>query len=96
MTKEQEILTFLHQKVFDPILNSPTASKELKSGVNITIARMQRLPANKIVQFYWSAVSGTDQSISFSKRMKEEGFTRFEDILEEFRVRFDDKWLRKK
>ena len=50
MTKEQELMIFLHDKVFDPILNSKTASKSVKSGVNLTIARMNRLNAKKIVK----------------------------------------------
>jgi hypothetical protein len=33
MTKKEEILAYLHEHVFDPILNSPTASETLKKGV---------------------------------------------------------------
>jgi hypothetical protein len=94
MTKEQEIMGFLSQRVFDPIINSKKASKELKSGVNITIARMNQLKAEGMVRYFWSAITGTDRSIGFSDRMKQEGFTRFEEVLEEFRVRFNDAWLR--
>ena len=57
MTKEQELMIFLHDKVFDPILNSKSASKSVKSGVNLTIARMNRLNAEKMVQYYWAALS---------------------------------------
>lgn len=45
MTKEEEILSFLHQHVFNPILNSQNASKELKAGVNLTIARLKQRDA---------------------------------------------------
>ena len=31
--------------------------------------------------------------INQEAQMKEAGFTRFEEVLEEFRVKFDDKWL---
>ena len=34
MTKEEELMSFLHEKVFDPILNSKEASAKIKSGVN--------------------------------------------------------------
>lgn len=94
MTKEQEIMAYLHEKVFDPVLNSKTASKKLKSGVNLTIARLNNLTAEKMVHYYWSAVSGTDRSIGFAKLMKDENFMRFEEVLEEFREKFNDKWLR--
>lgn len=67
MTKEQELMIFLHDKVFDPILNSKSASKSVKSGVNLTIARMNRLNAEKMVQYYWAALS-TENAIGFSKK----------------------------
>lgn len=94
MTKEQEIMNYLGQHVFDPILNSQRASKELKSGVNLTIARMNQRDAAGMVYYFWSAVIGTERSIGFAHRMRQEGFTRFEEVLEEFRVRFNDAWLR--
>jgi hypothetical protein len=93
MTKEQELMIFLHDKVFDPILNSKSATRSAKSGVNITIARMNRLSAEKMVQYFWSALA-TDNAIGFSKKLKAEHFTRFEDVLEEFRDRFNDAWLK--
>lgn len=93
MTKEQELMEYLHEKVFDPILNSPTASSQIKSGVNLTIGRMNRLSAEKMVQYFWSALA-TDNAIRFSKKMKSEGLKRFEDVMEEFRDKFNDEWLR--
>lgn len=93
MTKEQELMQYLHEKVFDPIINSKTCSSKIKSGVNLTIGRMNRLSSEKMVQYFWSALA-TDNAIKFSKYMKEEGLTRFEDVMEEFRDKFNDKWLR--
>lgn len=93
MSKEQELMKFLHQKVFDPILNSPTASAKVKSGVNLTIGRMNRLSAQKMVQYFWSALA-QENAINFAKILKKEGLVRFEDIMEEFRDRFNDTWLR--
>jgi hypothetical protein len=94
--KKQEVLNFLAERVFDPILNSAGASKRLKDGVRVTIARMNRLEAPSMVRYYWSAIIGTERSILFADHMREEGFTRFEDreVLEEFRLRFNDDWLR--
>lgn len=94
MTKEQELMNFLYERVFDPILNSKTCSSKIKSGVNLTIARMNRLTAEKMVQYFWSALA-TENAIVFAKHMKSEGLTRFEDVMEEFRDRFNDNWLRK-
>ena len=96
MTKEEEIMQFLHQNVFDPILDSSVSSNTLKQGVRQTIMRLNQRDAAGMMQFYWSAIIGTDRSIKFAAQMREEGFTRFEDedVLEEFRRRFNDKWLR--
>jgi hypothetical protein len=91
--KKAEVLRFLHEQIFDPILASPNASKSLKSGIRQTIMRMDQRDARGIVHFYWSAVSGTEQSISFARKMREEGFKRFEDIVDDFRDRFNEKWL---
>ena len=94
MTKEEEVMEFLHQRVFDPILNSKEAPASLKSGVNLTIGRMNRLPAAKMVQYFWSTLA-TDNAIAFSEKLEAEGLPRFEDVSEEFRYKFDDEWLRK-
>lgn len=89
-------MAFLHEHVFDPILDSPRAPKNLKAGVNLTIARMSKLDAAKMRQFYWSAIIGTERSTKFARMMRAEGFARFEDpgVLDDFRERFNDVWLR--
>ncbi len=88
-TREQEIMGLLHERVFGPILNSPNASQALKSGVRLTIMRMEQRSADMMIQYYWNAIIGTERSSGFSAHMREEGFTRFEEIIEEFRQRFD-------
>src|SRR5688500_6751934 len=92
-TKEDEIMDFLHARVFDPILTAPHASESLKRGVRLTISRMEQHNAAKMVQYYWSAIIGTEKSIGFAKLMKDEGFIRFEETIDEFRERFNDNWL---
>jgi hypothetical protein len=93
--KEKEIMDFLDERIFQLILTSGRASKSLISGVNFTIMRMQDRDARGMVQYYWSAIIGTERSIGFAALMRKEGFDRFEEALEEFRVRFDDKFLRR-
>jgi len=53
-----------------------------------------RRDAAGVVQYYWSAIIGTERSSGFAERVPKEGFTRFEEALEEFRVRFDNRFLR--
>lgn len=87
--KEREIMEFLHENVFDPVLNSSTASSGLKSGIRLTIIRMQQHSSDKMVQYYWNSVIGTERSVGFAAKMRQEGFTRFEETIDEFRNRFD-------
>jgi hypothetical protein len=93
MTKEQEVMQFLSERVFDPILRSPDASESLKKGVRRTITRMNRLNATGMLKYYWSSVIGTQRSPGFAAKMRHEGFTRFEEVIDEFRARFTDDWL---
>ena len=93
--KEQEIMDVLHERIFGPVLASPDASASLKSGIRLTMTRMEQRDAAGMVQYYWSAIIGTERSIGFAARMRDEGFTRFEEALEEFRLRFDNAFLRR-
>ncbi len=86
--RKADVLGFLHENVFDPILNSPNASSELKQGVRLTIMRMKERDSAGIVSYYWSAIVGTEKSEKFARQMRQEGFTRFEEIIDDFRDRF--------
>lgn len=91
--KELQIMQFLHRTTFDPILTSPRASAKSKQGVRYTIMRMQERDAAGMIQCYWSAIIGTERSTGFSAQMRKEGFSRFEEAIDEFRERFDEKLL---
>ncbi|UDQ90473.1 hypothetical protein LJE71_05555 [Xanthobacter autotrophicus] len=93
--KERQIMDFLSERVFDPILQSPSASAELKQGVRYTIMRLEERDARAMVHYYWSAIIGTEKSVGFAARMRAQGFGRFEEALEEFRIRFDDAFLKR-
>jgi hypothetical protein len=67
-SQEREIMNFLHERVFDPILNSPRATNDLKQGVRLTIVRMEQHTAPKMIQYFWSAVMGTDRSVGFAAK----------------------------
>src|SRR5262249_42767996 len=70
--KKAELMAYLHEHVFDPILNSETASKSLKQGVRLTIMRMEDREAAGMLQYYWSAIHGTEKSIRFADMMRRE------------------------
>lgn len=88
-SKEAEIMDFLQDRVFQPVLTSPTASERLKQGVRLTITRMSQRDATGMIHYFWSAVVGTERSTSFAAQMRREGFERFEEAIEDFRARFD-------
>ena len=92
--KEQEIMDFLHERVFDPILSSAEASEKLKQGVRYTIMRLRERDAEGMIQYYWSAIVGTSRSVGFAAQMRQEGFGRFEEAIDEFRLHFNDEFLR--
>ena len=94
-TKERELMAYLHEHVFDPILTSQAASPSLKAGIRLTITRMEQRDALGMLSYYWAAMKGTDRSIGFAAKMKDEGFNRFEEVIEDFRIRFGDAWLRR-
>lgn len=94
MQKENEVMSYLESNIFNPILDSKKASESLKKGIRFTIMRLKERDAKGMVHYYWSAIVGTDNSTKFAKQMKEEGFTRFEEVMDEFRERFSDAWLR--
>jgi hypothetical protein len=88
-SKEAEIMAFLDDRVFQPVLTSSTASERLKQGVRLTITRMSQRDAAGMVHYFWSAVVGTEKSTSFAAQLRQEGFDRFEEAIEDFRTRFD-------
>jgi hypothetical protein len=61
--------------------------------VRYTIMRLQERDAAGMIQYYWSAIVGTERSIGFAARMRKEGFVRFEEAIDEFRVRFNDEFI---
>ncbi|MEO8513351.1 MAG: hypothetical protein ABI543_07325 [Ignavibacteria bacterium] len=89
-------MNFLNKNVFNPIINSSTASQKLKIGVRQTKMKLRHKDALGMMMFYWSSIVGTSRSTPFAAQMKKEGFTRFEEVLDEFREKFNEEWLRKK
>jgi hypothetical protein len=88
-SKETEIMNFLHDRVFQPVLTSATASERLKRGIRLTITRMNQRDAAGMVHYFWSAIVGTERSTGFAAQMEREGFDRFEEAIGDFRARFD-------
>ncbi len=94
MTKEQELVNFLDAKVFRPVLQSSAASASLKSSVTRAKFRAAQRDAMGMVHFFWASIVGIDRNVGLSNQMKDEGFDPFDIVIQEFRTRFNDAWLK--
>lgn len=97
MDKKREFTGYLEENIWSEAerVGKENNDMTLVKGIRLTRIRITQLPtAEKMVHYFWSAIQGTDKSINFSEKMKDYGLTRFEDVLEEVRTRFNDDWLR--
>lgn len=88
MGKKEDVLAFLGEHVFDPILKSPKSSVLLKQAIRTSLMRMNEKNAEEIAVYYLEHMIGSEKLTKFAELMKAEGFTRFEEIGEEFREKF--------
>jgi len=82
--KKTEILAFLHEHVFDPSCR-PRRLEQPEAGRSPHIMRLEERDPAGIVSYYWSAIVGTDRSVSCAPDARRR-FTRFEEIIDEFRI----------
>ena len=92
----QEMDNYFNTKLFEPTIKYATDNniKEIAQGARYTRMRMSQLDSKKKLQYFWSAIQGTEKSIEFSKLLKSNGVLRFEDILEEVRIKFNDEYFK--
>lgn len=92
----QEMNNYFNTKLFEPTIKYATDNniKEIAQGARYTRMRMEQLDSKKKLQYFWSAIQGTEKSIKFSKLLKSNGVLRFEDILEEVREKFNDEYFK--
>ena len=92
----QEMDNYFNKKIFEPAIKYAEDNniKEIAQGARYTRMRMEQLDSKKKLQYFWSAIQGTEKSIEFSKLLKNNGVLRFEDILEEVREKFNDEYFK--
>ncbi|AET67083.1 hypothetical protein Desor_1426 [Desulfosporosinus orientis DSM 765] len=91
MIKEQEILDFLEAKLFNPILQSPSTTERFKSATRGLRLRMKQRDAQGMIQYFWNTVVDTNaKHANYGRMLQNEGFPEFEELLNDFRVRFKD------
>ena len=92
--KERQIMHFLHAHIFDSILVSPQASEPLKKGVRYTITRLEERDAAGMVQYYWSAIVGTERASALRLVCDKKGSSGLRKQLTNSGWRFNDRFLR--
>lgn len=94
--KREEIMNYFNETIFEPAIRYSQENniKEIAQGARYTRMRMQQLDAVGMIHYFWAAVQGTDKSIAFSELLRDNQVLRFEDILEDVRVRFNNDYLR--
>ena len=91
MTKEQEILDFLEVNLFNPILQSPSTGERFKVATRGLRLRMKQRDAQGMIQYFWNTVVSTNEKhANYGRMLKNEVFTEFEEVINNFRVRFKE------
>lgn len=91
MTKEQEILDFLETKMFTPIQKSPAVSERFKSATRGLRLRMKQRNAQEMIEYFWNTVvDAKAKHANYGRMLQNEGFSEFEDVVNEFRIRFKE------
>lgn len=94
MNKEEQILSYLYDKIFLDVINSKTASQKAKNIINKTIMCLKQLPAKSMIQYVWNATYEEDNNGERADNiLKNEGFITFQDIIYDFNKKFDDDFL---
>ena len=97
LEKKQQIIDTVESKVWSKAERVGIENNDMRlvQGVRLTRIRMSLQPsAEKTLQYFWSAIKGTDKSRSFYRLMKRYDLQTFEDVVVEIRDTFTDEWLR--
>lgn len=94
MTKEREVLSFLHCNFFDKVLSLENTTEALKKNIQDSIEALHNRSAEGMIRYFWSNIAGEESRRVLAKRLEDEGFLEFDKVIEEFTVRFNDMWLR--
>lgn len=85
MKSKDELISFLEEKVLKPLESNPEANKTIKKKVSGTRMVLNRqLSAEKVEQYFWSAMA-TDRGIDSYTKIKSICGVTFEDVREEFK-----------
>lgn len=94
MNKKEELLAFLNDELFNPILQSTHTSSELKYDFEQLLATISHFSVEGILIYFWTTMTHAEIKMIFSHRLEEEASLDFHSFLDQFRSYFTYEWLR--
>jgi hypothetical protein len=87
LPREHEVMMFLREKVFDPVVSAPQTTKELKQEITRIVQSFNQMDYSRITSAWLYEVSkGMDSKLI--QKMETEGFLYHQNTLNEFQERF--------
>ena len=93
MEKKQELINYLDTYLLLPIINSPTASDELKYSFIDTSNMLKQLSAKGILLYIWTELLSDCSQNAIINRLLDEGFTPTIYAINNFKMFFTSEWL---
>ena len=87
LPKEYEVMTFLREKVFNPVVSAPQTTTELKQVITRTVQSFNKMDYSRMASTWLYEVSkGVDSELI--QKMESEGFLYHQNTLKEFQEQF--------
>ena len=93
MDKKQQLLDYLEQNLFKPILSAPYTSYQLKEDFLYVQQTIKDFSAQGILYYVWNILANKDIAPLMADRLNDEGFTSYNQILNNFKTEFPYEWL---
>lgn len=93
MSKKQQLLNYLDDNLFEPIISAPYASSQLKNSFLYMRDMLQDFSASGILYFVWNTLANKEVELILYNRLTDEGFALCKQTLEYFKQEFSYEWL---
>ncbi len=93
MNKKEQLLNFLDENLFNPIILAPYVSSQLKKDFSHTREMLKDFSAEGILYYMWNTFANKDSEIIISNRLMDEGFKLYDQVLTTFKQEFSYEWL---
>lgn len=94
MSKKDEILTFLYNKILYPVVNSSSVSPSLKGDFSDALTYLNEFSAEGLLFYFWSTLGNDEIARIYMDHFTDKGLKDLNCSLKEFKNRFTYEWLR--